>query len=431
MCAADKAKGRVCLVAVVGCAAVLACSPMAVGEGIVTITQAPDRLRVAIDGQPFTEYILRGYPRPILYPVIGPYGIGMTRNWPMNDTAPGEAKDHPHHKSLWFAHRPINGVDFWSESPQAGKTVHDKILKIVSGTRRGEIQTANNWITADGKLIFTDTRTLGFESLGESRAIDWEITLHASQGDLTFGDSKEGSMAIRTHPNLQLDNNPKLGVTTANGRALTSEGVQDQAVWGKRGNWIDYWAKIDGKMVGIAIFDHPANPRHPTWWMARGYGYIGANPFGISAFEGKPAGTGDMTIKAGRSVTFRWRFVFHPGDVREANIEQLYTQYIESGSAVGPAAQGQDCREQPEHIKVKQFALRRWLFGGEHTVVVGLQCLGRQHRQDLSDQAHRYVAWWRKGASRGRFQQDGLIAGCGRPGSRQADLPEQRRRRTR
>jgi hypothetical protein len=324
--------------AVLGVVAMAAAGRAASGPGIVTITPGPDRYRVSIDGQLFTEYIFRGYHRPILYPVIGPYGIGMTRNWPIRDGVPGEAKDHPHHKSLWFAHRPINGIDFWSEFPQAGKTVHDRVLRVTSGTRRGEIRTANRWVTAEGKLVFTDRRTLGFETAGPSRLIDWEITLEASQGDLTFGDSKEGSMAIRTHPNLQLDNDPKHGVTTANGQALTSTGVNGKAVWGKRAEWIDYWGQIDGRTVGIALFDHPANPRHPTWWMARGYGYIGANPFGISAFENKPAGTGDLRIQAGQSVTFRWRFVFHPGDGQQGQIEQLYRQYV-----APPAGAKEEC----------------------------------------------------------------------------------------
>ena len=134
-------------------------------------------------------------------------------------------------------------------------------------------------------------------------------------------------MAIRTHPNLRLSNDPKRGVTTANGQAVTSTGVRGGAVWGKRAEWIDYWGKIDGKTVGIAIFDHPSNPRHPTWWMARTYGYVGANPFGIHAFEGKPAGTGDFSIKAGRTVTFRYRFVFHEGDPKQAKIADRYRRF--------------------------------------------------------------------------------------------------------
>ncbi|MHB8898664.1 MAG: DUF6807 domain-containing protein [Thermoguttaceae bacterium] len=307
----------------------------------VTIEQLDDRCRVRIGGELFTEYVFRGYEKPILYPVIGPHGIGMTRNFPMRDDVPGEAHDHPHHKSLWFGHRPINGLDFWSIFPEAGQCVHDRLLDVQSGGKRGVIRATTRWVH-QGKVRFTDTRTLAFEALGSARAIDWQITIEAGQGPVTFGDSKEGTMAIRTHPNLQLDNDPAHGVTTANGQALNSEGVTGREVWGKRADWIDYWATIEGKVVGIAIFDHPANPRHPTHWMARQYGYIGANPFGLNAFEGKPLGTGDMTIPAGQQVTFRYRFLFHEGTPQEAQIAQRYAEYAAAGpqseTQSGPAA---------------------------------------------------------------------------------------------
>lgn len=305
----------------------IAASSLTLAAENVTIEEKSDRLRVTIGDDLFTEYIFRGHPRPILYPIIGPYGIGMTRNYPMRTDVEGEAHDHVHHRSLWYAHRPINGVDFWSEFPEAGKTVQEKIVRFESGGPRGIIETANQWIAVDGRIVFTDSRTLAFQADEEARMIDYSITLKASHGDLTFGDSKEGTMAIRTHPNLNLENDPSQGVTTANGHAITSEGIRDMAVWGKRANWIDYWGQIADKTVGIAIFDHPSNPRHPTHWMARGYGYIGANPFGLNAFEGKPLGTGDMTIKAGQEVTFRYRYVFHQGDYERARITQRYEEY--------------------------------------------------------------------------------------------------------
>jgi hypothetical protein len=297
----------------------------------VTIEQLDDRCRVLIGGELFTEYIFRGYEKPILYPIIGPHGIGMTRNFPMRPDVAGEANDHPHHKSLWFAHRPINEIDFWSTSPDAGKCVHGKLLEVKSGGRRGLIRAANQWVHGAGKVAFTDTRTLAFEALASARVIDWEITIEATHGPVTFGDSKEGTMAIRTHPNLRLENDPARGVTTANGQALNSQGVTGRDVWGKRADWIDYWGTIDEKVVGVAIFDHPANPRHPTHWMARQYGYIGANPFGLNAFEGKPPGAGDMTIPAGEQVTFRYRFLFHEGDPQEAQIDRRYRDYAEAG----------------------------------------------------------------------------------------------------
>ena len=58
-------------------------------------------------------------------------------------------------------------------------------------------------------------------------------------------------------------------------------------VWGKRSNWVDYSADLDGEKLGVAMFDHPGNPRHPTYWHARDYGLFALNPFGSNAFDPK------------------------------------------------------------------------------------------------------------------------------------------------
>jgi len=293
----------------------------------VTVTPSDDRARVLLGGEPFAEYVFRGYCRPIVYPIIGPHGIGMTRNWPMRDDVPGESHDHVHQKAMFVAFGWVNGVNFFGEAPGSGKIVHRELLQVNSGSERGAIRTTNDWVAPDGKVICSDTRSLGFQAVPGGRAIDWEIALRASHGDVKFADDKHGLMAIRMHPNLRLDNDPTRGVTTANGQAVNSEGVRGKAVFGKRARWIDYWGKIDGKTVGIAMLDHPANPRHPTWWMARGYGYCAADPFGAGSIGGEAPGTGDMTIRAGESVTFRYRFVFHAGDPDQARIEELYRGY--------------------------------------------------------------------------------------------------------
>ena len=72
-------------------------------------------VRVTIDGKLFTEYNYQGVSRPFLYPIIGPTGENVTRNYPMKDVE-GEAWDHVHHRALYFAHGDINGVDFWAEN---------------------------------------------------------------------------------------------------------------------------------------------------------------------------------------------------------------------------------------------------------------------------------------------------------------------------
>ena len=126
---------------------------------------------------------------------------------------------------------------------------------------------------------------------------------------------------------LRLRSDEKRGNHTAKGNSINSEGVEGKAMWGKRAKWVDYWAPIDGNTVGVAIMDHPSNPRHPTWWHARDYGLIAANPFGIHDFEKKPKGTGDMVIANGESKTFRYRFLFHRGDVNEANVPGAFADF--------------------------------------------------------------------------------------------------------
>ncbi len=284
----------------------------------VTLEKKDDRVTVKIDDEVFTEYIFKGYEKPILYPVIGPYKIGMTRNWPMQDGVANEAHDHPHHKSIWFGHMEVNGESFWHSGETAGTTVQ-KELEVDGNT----IRVKNDLLGRDGKLVATDSREITFSADGDLRFIDYAVTYHASESDLVFGDNKDGQMGIRMHPNLRLKG------PVANGQAVNSEGVTSKDIWGKRASWIDYWGTIDGKVVGIAMFDHPTNFRYPTWWHARDYGLLSANPFARKDFEGATAEAGDYTLPKGQSLTFKHRFVFHRGDTTAAHIGELYKAWAE------------------------------------------------------------------------------------------------------
>jgi len=291
--------------------------------GGVKITELPDKVKVEINGQPFTEYNFKDTPFPYFYPVIGPTGVNITRHWPMKE-AEGEPRDHIHHRSLWFTHGAVNGQDFWSGKNE--KIVHDKFLEFNSSSQVGVIKSQNKWVASNGQIVCTDKRTYKFYSRGDCRMMDFEITIHASNGDVVFGDTKEGSMAIRVAATMQAD---KVG----KGHFVNAEGQRDEKdAWGKRAAWCDYYGPVDGQVVGVAIFDHPQNPRHPTWWHVRAYGLFAANPFGIHDFEKKPAGIGNLTVKAGESVTFRYRFYFHKGDDKQAKVAELYREYATENS---------------------------------------------------------------------------------------------------
>ncbi len=293
------------------------------GRG-VRIAKAGKNLRVEINGKLFTEYNFQDVPRPYFYPVIGPTGVPIVRHWPMKE-GKDEAKDHVHHRSMWFTHGDVNGHDFWSEGSRSGKIVHDKLLKMTFGRDVGIIQSQNKWVARDGKVICTDTRTHKFyPPTATGQMMDFEVTIHASHGKVVMGDTKEGSMAIRLAPTMRVKT--KEG-KAGKGHIVNSEGRSDGDAWGKRAAWCDYYGPVEGEVVGVAIFDHPKNPRHPTWWHVRTYGLFAANPFGVHNFEGKPKGTGDLTIPAGESVTFRYRFYFHKGDEKQAQVVDHYSEY--------------------------------------------------------------------------------------------------------
>lgn len=293
----------------------------------VKLTPLADRVRIEIGGQLFSEYIFTGASKPYLYPILAADGTRLNRDYPMA-SPPGEDHDHPHHRSLWFTHGAVNGQNFWSENPQAGKIVHEALLETKSGAT-GVLRARSRWEALDGKVVCTDETTVRVQAGPEGRRLDYEVTLHADQGALTFGDTKEGAMAMRLAQWMTRPHKYNKQDAPGAGHTVNSEGVRDDATWGKRAAWVDYFAPRDGKIYGVAVFDHPQNPRHPTWWHVRDYGLFAANPFGQHDFESlkdKP-NAGDYTVPAGGSITFRYRFYFHTGDTTAAHIAERYKEY--------------------------------------------------------------------------------------------------------
>ena len=98
-------------VAVAGCASVAQANDKPTEKtkatkARVTVTRdkARKQFRIEVNGEFFTNYIYDTHPRPILYPIEGPGGVKLTRNYSIVKNVPGESQDHHHHKSLWFGH---------------------------------------------------------------------------------------------------------------------------------------------------------------------------------------------------------------------------------------------------------------------------------------------------------------------------------------
>jgi hypothetical protein len=284
----------------------------------ITVERSDKGAVVKIDGQLFTEYLVRSGTKPILWPIIGPTGKPMTRDFPMRKRA-GESKDHPHQRSLWFSHGNVNGVNFWTETGNVGTIKHLDFTALASG-KQATIATRNAWLARDGRRVCEDLRTLRFGADGDARWIDFDITLKATDGDLVFGDTKEGTFGIRVAETLSVD--AKRG-----GKIVNSQGQVNGDAWGQPAAWVDYHGPVDGQTVGIAIFNHPSSFRYPTTWHVRTYGLFAANPFGLHDFPGGESKNGTVTVPKGKTLDLRYRVLLHRGDERDGKVAEKFAAY--------------------------------------------------------------------------------------------------------
>jgi hypothetical protein len=322
----------------IGFAILLPCILTAGADELVKLEKQSSSVDILIGGKPFTTFHYGSdSPKPYMSPLRSAQGTVVTRGFPMRTDIPGERRDHPHHRALFFAHGNINGIDFWgegqptrgsqtangvtysSEDLPKGKTVFVKLDDAKSQGKTGNLKAEFELVGPDGKSIGSETQEYTFSGDATTRVIDCIFTLTANKGvPLKMGDTKEGTFAIRVVN----------GLTQPGLKMLNSEGktsVKD--IWGKRANWVDYSGEVDGESLGIAIFDNPANIKHPTYWHARDYGLFAVNPFGEHDFYNDPKRDGSVTIAMGSSLTLRYRVLIHHGDAAEAHVAEAYDRY--------------------------------------------------------------------------------------------------------
>ncbi len=289
--------------------------PTSTSDGI-NLSASKKASTITFDGKPFTTYLPDNGPKPTLFPLIGPTGKPFTRAYPMQDIE-GEKRDHPHHRSFWFTHGKVNGIDFWSELKGHGSIVETS-FKSVSTPTLATIATTDDWLGPDGKLVLKDERTTRFTATADERIVDFDITLKATDGPVVFGDTKEGMFGVRVATSMDV-------LSKKGGKITTSEGLTDDKAWGKPAGWVDYTGPVDNETVGIAILNHPSSFRYPTTWHVRTYGLFAANPFGWHDFGlGKSA---EHTVPAGGSIKFGYRVILHKGDTASANIAAQFESY--------------------------------------------------------------------------------------------------------
>jgi hypothetical protein len=197
--------------------------------------------------------------------------------------------------------------------------VLQELKEVRSGSDFGALEADFALTDPRDRVIADEIQSYVFGGDPTTRWIDCEFTLVANHGaDVTLGDTKEGTFGIRLAKEL---NSPP-------GHMVNSAGAEgEKAVWGKRADWVNVDGTVGGEGLGIAVFDSPRSFRHPTYWHARGYGLLAANPFGWREFLSDPQQDGSWTIQQGKKLQFRYRVFIHHGDYQQAKVAGAYQEY--------------------------------------------------------------------------------------------------------
>ncbi|MER3416838.1 MAG: hypothetical protein C4297_11590 [Gemmataceae bacterium] len=246
------------------------------------------------------------YPRPFFWPLIGPSGYHMTRLG-----HPG-APDHEHHRSIWFGHHKVSGVDFWSEKSRAH--IRQKgWLAYEEGDQECVMAVLLGWYDGhDPKELLEQQLIAAVRPFGQGELqIEVQSTFIPQASVLEFGKTNFGFLGVRVAKHLS--------VYFAGGYITNSNGLQNEkSVFGQPARWVDYSGFTPAELLeGIAYYDHPANPRHPTPWHVREDGWLCA-----SLCMNEP-----ITTTRDRPLILRYLLFVHRGGAEPNRLDYVFNEF--------------------------------------------------------------------------------------------------------
>jgi hypothetical protein len=206
------------------------------------------------------------YPRPFFHPLVGPSGSPLTRMG-----HPG-APDHEHHRSIWFSHGKVVGVNFWEDRVVA-RIRQKSWLAYQDGAAEAALAVNLGWYDGhDPKEVLEQELVAAVRPGPEGETfVELQATFRPTAQSLEFGQTNFGFLAVRVAKSLSAH--------FGGGVLTNSDGLKTEAnVFGKRALWMDYSGPVPkADMEGITYFDHPGNPSHPTAWHVRDDGWMSAS----------------------------------------------------------------------------------------------------------------------------------------------------------
>ena len=283
-------------------------------QATVAFQSEKDAVVLLIDGKSVASYYFRDpggqIKRPFFAHVKTMGGIQVTRNHPPTSQ---DRDDHATmHPGIWFAFGDISNVDFWRNR---GRVEHvEFVQRPVAERNVGSFITKNYYVDNDDRLVCEEEFRFAVKAEGGAYLMALE-SIFSSSESFSFGDQEEMGLGIRVATPMS---------EIAGGRLRDAQGrTTAKQIWSQSASWCDYSGQVDDQRVGVTLLCHPTNFRG-SWFHARNYGLLVANPFGRAAMKkGEPS---QITIEPGNTLRLRFGVWVHEGKQVTA-IEEIYRAY--------------------------------------------------------------------------------------------------------
>jgi hypothetical protein len=239
-------------------------------------------------------------PKTYVHPLCAPDGSPLTLDGP---------EDHIHHRGVLLGWSDVNGYEFFGEDNPGlpkGRIVHQRFEQITGGPVP-LVTAVNHWVGGN-EVILTERRTItALPPVDGTVRMQWDSELKAAKPDtvLRAGKAVYNGLGIRLIRSMD------------GGRVLNSSGADTVAeVNGESASWAAYTGALpSGETAGVAIFDHPSNPRHPTpFFVMNRFGYISAAPTFREA----------LPLDTATALKLRFAVVTFMGETRRDNLEKSF-----------------------------------------------------------------------------------------------------------